>query len=113
MIIEYSELCRDKRYLKYKVLLPPQRFLLTTTVLENVGRTLLFFKTQVFFLKKFTRTIPALNPYKPVSVFLSLDNLNVQRNLVLALSANLAAFPLRLPIHPLLLTLGSCGLKDG
>lgn len=98
MIIEYSELCRDKRYLKYKVLLPPQRFLLTTTVLENVGRTLLFFKTQVF-KKKFTRTIPALNPYKLVSVFLSLDNLNVQRNLVLALSANLAAFPLRLSIR--------------
>ena len=53
MIIACCELFRDKQYLntRYYYL---HRALLITTVLENVGKPLLFFKTQVcfFFFKK-------------------------------------------------------------
>lgn len=69
MIIECFELFKDKQYLKYKVLLPPWSSLLITTVLENVGRPLLFFKTQVF-KKIFTHKIPILNSYKLIVIFL-------------------------------------------
>lgn len=86
---------------KYKVLLPPQSSLLITTVLENVGRFTYFLKTQVF--KKYSHVqYLILAPSQVNSQLLSQDNLNVQRYIILALSAKLAvpdSRRLSLPAH--------------